>query len=145
MNFGIPSARKTAVLESAASKPTARGLRACLSVSLVGVALAVGCGAAPESFETEGEGGEVVGTQTDELQRVDEIGELPPDEMAPDDGEPTEQRLDDKWGLYLCNKDCVERYSGDAVDACAEYCNCAFNSDQEWIRCWAAFADKIRQ
>ena len=138
MNFETPHARKSAVLATATSKPTARGLRACLSSSLLAVTLAVGCGAAPEAVEGEAEGGENVALQTAELQRVDEIGVLLPDESALDDGQPTEERLDDSWGLYLCNKDCVSRYSGDALDACAEYCACAFDSDEDWVRCWVA-------
>ena len=145
MNFETLQPRNTAVLASASGKPTTHGPRARLSFSLLAVALAVGCGAAPGSFEGEGEGGEDVATQTSELQRVDEIGELPLDEIAPDDGGPTEQQLYNKWGLNLCNNDCVARYSDDALEACAEYCNCAFNSDQDWVRCWVAFADKIRQ
>jgi len=144
MNFEILHARNTAVHASATAKPISHGLRACLSFALLSVALAVGCGAAPESVDGEGEGGEDVAMQTAELQRVDEVGELP-DEIALDDGQPTEERLDDSWGLYLCNKDCVSRYSGDALDACAEYCACAFDSDEDWVRCWVAFADKIRQ
>jgi len=136
---------KFPVVSSATPKPRSNRLRRYLLLSVPAGVFFVGCGAAPESFE--GDAGEPVATETNALITADDLGELPDDQVALDESEPTLERKPKDDGEYeRCNLSCSQEFDDYAEQlACNDYCFCVYRTTSHWISCWAALADRIRQ